>query len=252
MTTTTLYLEWQRQAGRQQHFDHGELTKQSWLPSRQHFGSSTSRQPFPSAAPRQQHVDRSTTFPTRMGRWPTPPGVVIERIFDTNEAPLAVLGEPGVWHAWPHNAVIRAPGRPRGCSWARFTPPGTPGLQPPVNGSICLRNETDLLCDEVRRRGYWPECADLPGLYARAVATLAAEIERRPRVSFPPGPLLFVDAGANVGACSLHMLLATTAHVVSFEPGALNLFHASSSFLEAQQQQRQLQLQPATAVYRPI
>ena len=123
-------------------------------------------------------------------------GLVIEPIFnDAAEAPMAILAEPPLWRTWPHKTVVRAPGRH--CAWARFTPPSTPGMRPPVNTSmICLRNETDLLCDEVRRVGYWPECADLPGLYTRAVATLAAEIHRRPRVAFPGGPLLFVDAGA--------------------------------------------------------
>jgi len=173
------------------------------------------------------------------------PGLVIERIFDdAAEASMAILAEPPLWRTWPHKAVVRAPGRQ--CAWARFTPPRTAGMQPPVNGSICLRNETDLLCDEVRRIGYWPECADLPGLYTRAVATLTAEIQRRPRVAFPRGPLLFVDAGANVGACTLHMLLATSAKVVSFEPSGANLFHASSSILgvRAQAPAARLRLYP--------
>ena len=38
-------------------------------------------------------------------------------------------------------------------------------------------------------------------------------------MAFPSGPLLFVDAGANVGACTMHMLLATSAKVAAFEPG---------------------------------
>ena len=123
------------------------------------------------------------------------PSLIIERIFEEVEAPVAVLAEPPLWRAWSRTSVIRAPGRR--CSWARFTPPRTPGMsQPPANGSICLRNETDLLCDEVRRLGYWPECADLPGLFDRAVAKLAADVEPRPHVSMGAlGPLLFVDAG---------------------------------------------------------
>ena len=162
---------------------------------------------------------------------PTAPTVIIDRVFAVG--PMAVLAEPPLWRAWPHNDVIRAPGR--FCRWSRFTPPATPGLEPPLNGSICLRNESDLLCDEVRRRGYWPECADLPALYERSARALAAEAIRRPR-SAVPGPPLFVDAGANVGACTLHMLLSTSAKVVSFEPGPGNLFYASSSFLRMRRQ----------------
>jgi len=116
------------------------------------------------------------TLPKRFGQQRSP-GLVIEPIFDdaAEDAPMAILAEPPLWRTWPHKTVVRAPGRH--CAWARFAPPRTPGLQPPVNSSmICLRNETDLLCDEVRRIGYWPECADLPGLYTRAVATLSAEV----------------------------------------------------------------------------
>ena len=116
------------------------------------------------------------TLPKRFGQQRSP-GLVIEPIFDdaAEDAPMAILAEPPLWRTWPHKTVVRAPARH--CAWARFAPPRTPGLQPPVNSSmICLRNETDLLCDEVRRIGYWPECADLPGLYTRAVATLSAEV----------------------------------------------------------------------------
>ena len=116
------------------------------------------------------------TLPKRFSQQRSP-GLVIEPIFDdaAEDAPMAILAEPPLWRTWPHKTVVRAPGRH--CAWARFAPPRTPGLQPPVNSSmICLRNETDLLCDEVRRIGYWPECADLPGLYTRAVATLSAEV----------------------------------------------------------------------------
>ena len=116
------------------------------------------------------------TLPKRFSQQRSP-GLVIEPIFDdaAEDAPMAILAEPPLWRTWPHKTVVRAPGRH--CAWARFAPPRTPGLRPPVNSSmICLRNETDLLCDEVRRIGYWPECADLPGLYTRAVATLSAEV----------------------------------------------------------------------------
>ena len=119
---------------------------------------------------------RPPTLPKRFSQQRSP-GLVIEPIFDdaAEDAPMAILAEPPLWRTWPHKTVVRAPGRH--CAWARFAPPRTPGLRPPVNSSmICLRNETDLLCDEVRRIGYWPECADLPGLYTRAVATLSAEV----------------------------------------------------------------------------
>ena len=41
------------------------------------------------------------------------------------------------------------------------------------------------------------------------------------------GEGLFVDVGANIGMCTIHMLVATNATVVAFEPGADNLFFMS-------------------------
>ena len=39
----------------------------------------------------------------------------------------------------------------------------------------------------------------------------------------------FVDAGANIGACSLEMLLRTDARVVAFEPSPVNRFYLTRS-----------------------
>jgi len=86
-----------------------------------------------------------------------------------------------------------------------------------MNTSVCLHGGEDLLTAEVRAGGFWRECADLPAM-----------LERTPS-STPEVPPLFVDIGANVGACSVHMLLTTAAYVVAFEPGGDNLFYVTSS-----------------------
>ena len=69
---------------------------------------------------------------------------------------------------------------------------------------------------------HWFECADLPALFLNASASCA-----------PGQPCLFVDAGANLGACSMHMLFATGADIVAFEPGADNLHLFTKSVLRA-------------------
>ena len=80
------------------------------------------------------------------------------------------------------------------------------------------------MADAIRKYGFWPECADLPEMLEHATGGRST------------AGALFVDAGANIGACSLHMLLATEASVISFEPGASNLFYASSSLLRLHEQ----------------
>lgn len=121
--------------------------------------------------------------------------------------------------AWDWTAVSNASGITPPCRWQTFAPPGSLQRE---NASICLRAHKDLLADAIRGRGFWPECADLPamlGISAGAATDSAA------------APPLFLDVGANVGACSLHMLLTTGAHVVAFEPGADNVAYASQTFL---------------------
>ncbi|KAL1526809.1 hypothetical protein AB1Y20_015502 [Prymnesium parvum] len=132
-------------------------------------------------------------------------------------APLDAEREWKVWNSTAP-AVIPHPAASTRCRWTTLTPPPTPTLPPPTNGSICLRATDDLLCDAILRDHYWSECADLPALYALSASGAASGG-------------LFLDVGANIGACSMHMLLSSEAPVVAFEPGANNLFYATSSFL---------------------
>ena len=104
-----------------------------------------------------------------------------------------------------------------GCSWSTFAPQNAR-----VNGSICLRPGADLLADQIRSKLYWPECADLPAMLAAAAPVHGVASSEPPIV---------LDIGANVGACSLHMLMTTNATVISFEPGQDNAFYASRSLL---------------------
>ena len=58
---------------------------------------------------------------------------------------------------------------------------------------------------------------------------------------------VFLDIGANVGACSLHMLLSTEATVLSFEPGPDNAFYASQSLLRLMHGSDGVQDRPAVS-----
>ena len=117
------------------------------------------------------------------------------------------------------------------CSWTAFIPPGSR-----TNGTICLRAGADLLGDTIRQKKYWPECADLPALMAAAA----------PSTTSGNAPV-FLDIGANVGACSLHMLLSTEATVLSFEPGPDNAFYASQSLLRLMHGSDGVQDRPAVS-----
>ena len=70
----------------------------------------------------------------------------------------------------------------------------------------CTRGEDDLMAKVLTKLGYWPDCNILLQLW---------------REQDDPDSI-FVDAGANVGSCSL-LLAANRANVVAFEPLLANL-----------------------------
>ena len=132
----------------------------------------------------------------------------------------ALRAAAGADITWDFNKPIGTPsvqaGGDDGCSWSTFAPQGAR-----VNGTICLRPGADLLADKVRSKLFWPECADLPAMLAAAPVQMPSSA----------GPPIMLDVGANIGACSLHMLMMTNATVISFEPGQDNAFFASRSLL---------------------
>jgi FkbM family methyltransferase len=86
---------------------------------------------------------------------------------------------------------------------------------------MCLRAHRDLLSDTVANNGRWGDCDSLLALWQQSLA-------RHP----PPPDVVpvFVDVGANIGACTLLMLRAGY-RVVAFEPLSSNLFYLTQSLL---------------------
>lgn len=119
------------------------------------------------------------------------------------DAVALLTSEPPLWRAWDWSRLA-GPGASR-CRWATLAPSPTLGLRPPWNGSVCVRPPGDLLSDALASEGRWAECDDMPRLYA-----IAAAVE----------PGIIVDIGANLGACTLHLLFATDATVERLLPAA--------------------------------
>lgn len=90
---------------------------------------------------------------------------------------------------------------------------------------ICLRPYHDIVSDSIRESGRWSSCDSHARTFKRAVRR---GIEKHD----PQNETLdvFLEAGANIGACTL-TLLAAGAKVVAFEPSPSNLFYLTSSIL---------------------
>ena len=113
---------------------------------------------------------------------------------------------------WPGRAAIPSPspgGAP--CRWVNVTYPGVREFRQ------CVRpaGAGDLISDVVARDGRWRECDALVPLW-------------RETADEPAG--LFVDVGANIGACALP-LLRLGARTLAFEPLRVNLAYLTRSVL---------------------
>ena len=88
--------------------------------------------------------------------------------------------------------------------------------------NMCIRAYNDIVSTVIYERGRWQDCDPLIDMWHTVKA--APEVVQHD----PEG--IFVDAGANIGSCSL--LMAAAGHkVYGFEPSRANFFYLSSGAL---------------------
>lgn len=86
------------------------------------------------------------------------------------------------------------------------------------NYRMCLR-DNDILSDIIRRKGFWYECDALLAEWRKGAHDATGRTD-----------VFFVDAGANIGSCSM-LMASNGVPTRSFEPSASNLFFFTSSLL---------------------
>ena len=151
----------------------------------------------------------------------------------------ARLREPGVWEAWtPHKEPIPA-AHPRGESCVFAPWPRRSKARAKVPQRLCLRNlSSDFLSAGVKQGRLQPECLNLvelfdwplyrPGWAARMTGPDKDALDAVAAAEFSTRSIAF-DFGANIGLCTLALLLHSNASVVAFEPNPINLYHLTRS-----------------------
>ena len=91
--------------------------------------------------------------------------------------------------AWGWNTPHPSSSGLHSCNWVRYHPPGCIRESP-----MCVRNSFDIISNSISSYGKWPECDDLSTLFARFAHR---------------NDDLVLDIGANIGACTLSLLLDT-------------------------------------------
>ena len=92
---------------------------------------------------------------------------------------------------------------------------------------MCLRGRHDRLSLAIASQGTWAECDGLAELWNRRSTGGPANASD-----------VFIDVGANLGACTLHLLMKSSARAIVFEPSPANLFHLTESLHRAARDER--------------
>merc|ERR1719316_1225865 len=91
---------------------------------------------------------------------------------------------------------------------------------------MCLRNYSDVVSDQVKANGTWEDCPLLAALWASL-----PDRSRQFGAAARRGKL-YVDIGANIGACLLPMMARPDMKdALAFEPSPRNLFYLTNSIL---------------------
>ena len=113
---------------------------------------------------------------------------------------------------------------------------------------MCLVDH-DLISDRVRQRGCWTDCGRFVRLWQTLDGGNFSGQAARPVAGDPEGVLL--EVGANIGACTVELLMRTRARVVAFEPSAKNLFYLTRSISLLAQRDPSVAVRAGDAPKRP-
>tara|TARA_B100001057_G_scaffold398878_1_gene409639 strand:- start:270 stop:1190 length:921 start_codon:yes stop_codon:yes gene_type:complete len=108
----------------------------------------------------------------------------------------------------------RPVGSSTACTWVKVE----------FGADMCLM-ENDRISQHVMRHGSWIGCKNYINMWQekRSMSILYGTNTNKLDV--------IVEIGANIGACTLQLLLQTNATVLAFEPSPLNLYHLTESLV---------------------
>ena len=153
-------------------------------------------------------VKQTVLFKQEKGLPPGPAHIMAAH--GSNWTPWTTRSQP-----WPdtggHGCMLNLSGRQAGFPVLRL-----PG---PTVQKVCL-NPHDHLSKQVAIHGRWRDCSQLVDEWRRPSGKTTDS-------RWLPGT--FLELGANIGVCTMEMLLRTSARVIAFEPSAPNLFYLTKS-----------------------
>lgn len=135
------------------------------------------------------------------------------------------------WKIWDKTSILSSVDESIRCKWVQYkTRLRVSGKNKIARTTpICLPHEknhdrNDGIVNEIISKGVSSKCSDTVKLFGDRHHH---STKNKESIS----PLIFIEVGANIGDCVIHVLLATEAKIIIFEPNARNLFYMTSSLL---------------------
>lgn len=132
------------------------------------------------------------------------------------------------WEIWDRKSVLPSHTEGHECRWTDYHFAGK-------TVPMCVHPQSDIISNRIVRNGSYGHCNHLVNLWEEAESAITATIiadngnfrNRKNR------DMLFVDIGANIGACILTVLLSTSPYtkIVAFEPSPDNQFCLTSTLM---------------------
>jgi FkbM family methyltransferase len=146
-----------------------------------------------------------------------------------------VLTPLGASLLWDYKNLIPSSDPTQHCVWAQYQCRPNVGACSIHKLPICV-HASDAVRDDIVNMGYWGDCNALRKLWRRGGSSKRA---------------IFLELGANIGACVLDMLMHTDAHIVAVEPAPKNLFCLTSTLLKLPEKyRRRVALLPVAAGHK--
>jgi FkbM family methyltransferase len=135
------------------------------------------------------------------------------------------------WEVWDRRSVLHEDAAKLGpspsCHWHEYKAVGRGSELPPVFMCLYPPDEDRWVSGLIRKNGRWPNCDTLTD---RLLRRNRAKNETSDNDDEGAGTV-FVDVGANIGACVVQILATTHARIIAFEPSPKNLFRLTSTLL---------------------
>ena len=156
------------------------------------------------------------------------------RAWTANEQPLGALHESCAVGTWSRACAASLR---HTHAWHPCTSAAAQAASPQSVPMCLYPPKDDIISDQIRKMGSWHDCDGLVQMWQWNTTALHR------------GRQLLLELGGNIGACTVEMLMRTSASLLVFEPNPQNLFHLTSTLRTIELERPQLGVADRVVVF---